>query len=34
MRLGVAVQWDDADFKQRKIRVVRAFSAGRIEKPK
>ena len=36
MRLGeaLAVQWDDADFKQRKVRVARAFSRGRVEKPK
>ena len=36
VRLGesLAVQWDDVDFTQRKIRVSRAFSGGRMETPK
>ena len=36
MRLGegLALQWDDVHFAEKEIRVARALSGGRIEKPK
>jgi integrase len=36
MRMGeaLALQWNDIDFRGRQIRIVRAFSVGRIETPK
>ena len=30
----VALQWSEIDFGGRKIRVIRAFSAGRLDSPK
>ncbi len=36
MRIGeaLALQWENVDFANRKIRVARAFSAGKLETPK